>query len=211
MLSRLPGALRQSLPSLRAFATSHTALADASIASSTKEFTDEFAKVAPPNFNPPSYPSDFFEKEERKEETQGVPSKVTLNFYMPHDSHLKSEEVDMILVPAVTGDFGVMPGHVPTIAQLRPGVVTVHKEMDKDVSKYFVSSGFAFVHADSTTDVCAVEAVKLDELDPEAVRGGLQEYTAKLASVQAKGDDYEIAAAQIGVEVYSALNSAVGS
>lgn len=85
------------------------------------------------------------------------------------------------------------------------------QEMDKNVSKYFVSSGFAFVHADSTTDVCAVEAVKLDELDPEAVRGGLQEYTAKLASVQAKGDDYEIAAAQIGVEVYSALNSAVGS
>ena len=39
----------------------------------------------------------------------------------------------------------------------------------------------------------------------------LQEYTGKLASVQAKGDDYEIAAAQIGVEVYSAMSSAVGA
>jgi len=38
-----------------------------------------------------------------------------------------------------------------------------------------------------------------------------QEYTAKLAALQAKGDDYEIAAAQIGVEVYSALNSAVAA
>ncbi len=38
-----------------------------------------------------------------------------------------------------------------------------------------------------------------------------QEYTAKLAALQAKGDDNEIAAAQIGVEVYSALNSAVGA
>lgn len=47
-------------------------------------------------------------------------------------------QVDMVLVPAVTGDFGAMPGHVPTVAQLRPGVVTVHKEMDKDVKKYFV-------------------------------------------------------------------------
>ena len=91
MLARLPGALRQSLPGLRAFSTSQAALAD--VASSTKEFTDEFAKVAPPNFNPPSYPSDFFEKQEPKEETQGVPSKVTLNFYMPHDSHMRSEEV----------------------------------------------------------------------------------------------------------------------
>ena len=30
----------------------------------------------------------------------------------------------------------------------------------------------------------AVEAFKLDELDPDAVRAGLQEYTAKLASLQ---------------------------
>ena len=83
-------------------------------------------------------------------------------------------QVDLVLLPALTGDFGVMPGHVPTIAQLRPGVVTVHKTLDKDIDRYFVSSGFAFVHADSSADVCAIEAVKLDDLDPEAVRSGLQ-------------------------------------
>ena len=88
-------------------------------------------------------------------------------------------QVDLVLVPAVTGDFGVMPGHVPTVAQLRPGVVTVHTELDKEVEKYFVSSGFAFVHADSSADVVAVEAVKLDELDTEAVRAGLQVTTRK--------------------------------
>ncbi len=38
----------------------------------------------------------------------------------------------------------------------------------------------------------------------------LQEYTNKLAAVQGKGDDYEVAAAQIGVEVYSAMNAAIG-
>ena len=37
-----------------------------------------------------------------------------------------------------------------------------------------MSSGFAFVHADSSADVCAIEAVKLEDLDPEAVRSGLQ-------------------------------------
>jgi len=120
-------------------------------------------------------------------------------------------QVDLVLLPAVTGDFGAMPGHVPTVAQLRPGVITIHNEMDKDIEKYFVSSGYAFVHADSTTDIVAVEAFKLDEFDTDAVRAGLQEYTAKLASLQGggKGDDYEIAAAQIGVEVYSAMNSAI--
>lgn len=38
-----------------------------------------------------------------------------------------------------------------------------------------------------------------------------QEYIGKLASSQAKGDDYETAAAQIGVEVYSAMSAAVGN
>ncbi len=85
-----------------------------------------------------------------------------------------SLQVDLVLLPAVTGDFGVMPGHVPTVAQLRPGVVTIHSELDKEIEKYFVSSGFAFVHADSSADVCAVEAVKVADLDPEAVRAGLQ-------------------------------------
>lgn len=65
--------------------------------------------------------------------------------------------MDLVLVPAVTGDFGVMPGHVPTIAQLRPGVVTVHTEQDKDITKYFVSSGFALIHENSETDIIAAE------------------------------------------------------
>ena len=123
----------------------------------------------------------------------------------------KQKQVDLVLLPAVTGDFGVMPGHVPTVAQLRPGVVAVHTELDKDVEKYFVSSGFAFVHADSSAEVCAVEAVKVSDLDPEAVRAGLADHTAKLAALQAKGDDYEIAAAQVGVEVFSAMSAAVGA
>ena len=120
-------------------------------------------------------------------------------------------QVDLVLLPAVTGDFGVMPGHVPTVAQLRPGVVAVHSELDKEVEKYFVSSGFAFVHADSSAEVCAVEAVRVSDLDPDAVRAGLADHTAKLAALQAKGDDYEIAAAQVGVEVFSAMSAAVGA
>ena len=88
-------------------------------------------------------------------------------------------------------------------------MVTVHKELDKDVQKYFVSGGFAFVHDDSSADVCAVEAIKLEDFDPEAVKAGLAEYTSKLATLQGKADDYEIAAAQIGVEVYSSLAAAL--
>jgi len=114
----------------------------------------------------------------------------------------------MVLVPAVTGDFGVMPGHVPTAAQLRPGVLTVQED-EGTSKKFFVSSGFAFVHSDSTADVCAVEAFPVEDLDAATVEAGLADYTAKLASATSGGDDYEAAAAQIGVEVYSAMNAAI--
>ena len=49
-----------------------------------------------------------------------------------------------------------------------------------------MSSGFAFVHADSTTDIMAVEAVPLEQLDVEAVkkvsRGPCREIFPRLES-----------------------------
>lgn len=193
---------------VRAVSTSSSRWAE--VQKNTEEYLTKFAEVAPSTLNPPHFASDFLDTEPEQEKSAGLPDKLTLNFYLPHEVQFSKEQVDLVLMPAVTGDFGVMPGHVPTVAQLRPGVVTVHKELDKQVEKFFVSSGFAFVHDDSSADVCAVEAVKLDDLDPEAVRAGLAEYQAKLVASQAKGDDYETAAAQIGVEVFSAMSGALG-
>lgn len=86
---------------------------------------------------PPEFPSNFIPKSETTDAT-GIPDKLQFNFFVPHETVCQNEKVDLVLVPAVTGDFGVMPGHVPTVAQLRPGVVTIHKELDKEVQKYFV-------------------------------------------------------------------------
>lgn len=217
---------RRSGLSVRGFSTSAARFADGGDAASNDKkqieaFLDKFTKVAPSTLAPPSFPSEFAAEDaaaakgkktgEEAAPASGMPEKLTFSFFLPHATLGKGKKVDLVLLPATTGDFGVMPGHVPTVAQLRPGVVTIHTELDKEVEKYFVSAGFAFVHADSTADVCAVEAVKLEDLDTEAVRAGLAEYQAKLGSLQGKADDYEIAAAQIGVEVYSAMNAALGS
>ena len=65
----------------------------------------------------------------------------------------------MIIIPAITGQMGVLPGHVATIAELKPGLMSVHE--GNEVNKYFVSSGFAFIHANSYADIISVEAVRL--------------------------------------------------
>ena len=44
-------------------------------------------------------------------------------------------QVDQVSIPATSGEFGVLPGHVPTVAQLKPGVLAVHVETDKNVKK----------------------------------------------------------------------------
>lgn len=113
-------------------------------------------------------------------------------------------QVDMVIIPATTGQMGVLPGHVATIAELKPGVLSVHE--GNDVTKYFVSGGFAFVHANSFADIVAVEAVPLDQIDPNLVQKGLTEFTQKLNTAST---DEEKAEAQIGVDVHSALNAAL--
>ena len=39
-------------------------------------------------------------------------------------------------MPSLSGSFGILPNHVPTLAVLKPGVVTVH-EADGSHRKYF--------------------------------------------------------------------------
>lgn len=41
-------------------------------------------------------------------------------------------------VPSVQGSFGILPKHVPAIASLKPGVLTVFEEAD--IKKFFGGS-----------------------------------------------------------------------
>ncbi|GKA01824.1 RNA-directed DNA polymerase, eukaryota [Tanacetum coccineum] len=128
---------------------------------------------------------------------------VSMRYSLPNIGE-ETRWVDMVIVPATTGQIGILPGHVPTIAKLQPDLLSVHER--NVVKKYFISIGFAFIHANSYADILAVEAVPLDRLDPAQVQKGLSEFTQKLGSTST---DAEKAEAQIGVNVHSALNFAL--
>ncbi|XP_010531701.1 PREDICTED: ATP synthase subunit delta', mitochondrial-like [Tarenaya hassleriana] len=170
-------------------------------AAADSNFIESWKKVVP-NLDPPQTPLSFMKP--RPETPATLPTKLTVNFVLPYSSELAGKEVDMVIIPATTGQMGVLPGHVPTIAELKPGVFSVHE--GNDVKKYFLSSGFAFIHANSVADIIAVEAVPLDRIDPALVQQGLTEFTQKLNSATT---ELEKAEAQIGVEVHSALNAAL--
>ncbi|RZC69285.1 hypothetical protein C5167_032379 [Papaver somniferum] len=159
-------------------------------------------KKASPNMDPPKTPLTFMNP--RPATPSSIPNKLTVNFVLPYQSELSSKEVDQVIIPATTGVMGVLPGHVATIAELKPGVLSVVE--GNETTKYFISSGFAFIHANSYADIVAVEALPLDQIDPAEVTKGLAEFTQKVSSATT---DLEKAEAQIGVDVHSALNAAL--
>eukprot|EP00013_Stygamoeba_regulata_P021723 CAMPEP_0177651768 /NCGR_PEP_ID=MMETSP0447-20121125/12736_1 /TAXON_ID=0 /ORGANISM="Stygamoeba regulata, Strain BSH-02190019" /LENGTH=160 /DNA_ID=CAMNT_0019154895 /DNA_START=39 /DNA_END=521 /DNA_ORIENTATION=- len=133
------------------------------------------------------------------------PEAVKLTFAAPHASLFNKEDVRCVTIPARYGVMGVYPGHVPTIAPLKPGVVIVEREGKQE--KYFISGGFAYVHPDSSCDISVAEYCALDDIDPAAAKAGLEQYQQKFNSAT---DPQAKAIAEIGMEVHEAMVHALG-
>ena len=97
---------------------------------------------------------------------------------------LVSEPVEMVVVPGVEGDFGVLPGHAPLVSTVRPGTIAVF-EGGKVVQRIFVARGFAEVTGERCT-VLAEQAVPLADIDRAAVEGELRDAREDLG--EAKDD-----------------------
>ncbi|OZJ02406.1 hypothetical protein BZG36_04857 [Bifiguratus adelaidae] len=117
----------------------------------------------------------------------------------------KNASVQQVNIDATSGSMGVLANHVPSIEQLKPGIVEV-LENANTVKKYFVSGGFATINPDSSLNINAVEAFPLEEFSAEAVKAGLAEAQKAAAS---NASEEEKAAAKVEVEVYEALQAAL--
>src|SRR5258708_35990859 len=92
---------------------------------------------------------------------------------------LIDESVDMVVVPGVEGDFGVLPRHAPLIAAVRPGVINVHND-GAVTERIFVGGGFAEVTGERCT-VLADEAVPVAEIDRTAAEKAIADLTERLS------------------------------
>ena len=89
-----------------------------------------------------------------------------------------SGEVDQVDVPGVEGDFGVLAGHAPVVAAIRPGILTV--TTGGTHQKIIVLGGLAEV-SDKGLTVLADVATSIKDLDREAFANQIAEMEAKLA------------------------------
>merc|ERR1712098_95347 len=132
-------------------------------------------------------------------------SEMPLTFASPNAAFYSGESVKQIDVPSMSGAFGILPSHVPTMAALAPGGVSV-TGADGNIAKYFVSSGTVTVHADSSVQLLAEEACLISDIDANAAREALAAATASVASAK---DEVEKAEAQIAVETADAVLKAL--
>jgi F-type H+-transporting ATPase subunit epsilon len=86
------------------------------------------------------------------------------------DAVTYSEDVDMVTLPAAEGEMGVFPMHVPLMAQIVSGEITVRK----NGQDYFLAVGDGFVEITGDrvavlTDM-AIKASDIDEVKAEEAR-----------------------------------------
>lgn len=92
---------------------------------------------------------------------------------------LFSGQVDQVDLPGIEGDFGVLAGHAPVVAVLRPGLVTVIAGSARD--RFVVFGGVAEFSQDDLT-ILAESATSVEDLDLAALEteiAGMQESLAK--------------------------------
>ncbi|BCX17696.1 MAG: ATP synthase epsilon chain [Geminicoccaceae bacterium] len=100
---------------------------------------------------------------------------------------LASEPVEMVVLPGVEGDFGVLPDHAPLVSLLRPGVIAVY-EGTKVTRRIFVAGGFAEVNEQGCV-VLAEGAQMVDELDRAAVEQALKDAEEDLADAKEPSEE----------------------
>jgi F-type H+-transporting ATPase subunit epsilon len=117
---------------------------------------------------------------------------------------LLSQPVEMVVLPGVEGDFGVLPGHAPFVSTIRPGVITVF-EGGQVTERLFVAGGFAEVTPERCT-VLAEETLPVAQLDRAALESDIRNAGDDLRDAK---DDAERAAAEARIALAEAKIAAM--
>ena len=105
--------------------------------------------------------------------------KIELEIVTPKGRAL-SESVDEVTAPSVQGEFGVLPGHLPVVAALRPGIVSY--KQGNELKKVAVGAGFAEAGQNKLL-ILAEDYAERQGVDPVVVRKELADIQPKLEKV----------------------------
>lgn len=122
-----------------------------------------------------------------------MPKKLTLNLITPEKQLISDLQVDMVVLPALLGEMGILPGHVKTIVQLGMGSLRYKKDGKEEA--FAALGGFVEVLND-VVNVFAESASLADEIDEEAEKQKIKAAKASLSNKDAD-IDFELAEMEI--------------
>lgn len=95
--------------------------------------------------------------------------------------------VDQVDLPGVEGDFGVLAGHAPIVARLRPGIVTA---MAGSTHEKFVVLGGLAEFSDEVLTILADTGETVEDFDLAGLRAKIDEMQEAVAKEPA-GDELD--------------------
>jgi F-type H+-transporting ATPase subunit epsilon len=119
--------------------------------------------------------------------------KIQLEVVTP-ERRVLAESVDMVTVPGMGGELGILPGHTPLISQLQTGVLTYVQE-GKNFPLH-VSGGFVEVRDDHVS-VLAEVAERPEEIDAARARLSRERLEKQLNAWSGTEEDFEVARAKL--------------
>jgi F-type H+-transporting ATPase subunit epsilon len=115
-----------------------------------------------------------------------------------------SGEVSQVDVPGETGDFGVLAGHAPYVATLKPGILKIYG--DGAPKAIVVRGGFAEVNPDGLT-VLAEHATPVEGISPDVIAEAIKDTEEDIADAK---DDATRDKARERLSQLNILKSALG-
>jgi len=119
--------------------------------------------------------------------------KIQLEVVTP-ERRVLEESVEMVNVPGLNGELGILPGHTPLISQLKTGVLTYVE--DGKSSVLHVSGGFVEVRDDHVS-VLAEVAERPEEIDVASARTAREKFEKQLGSWSGSEEDLELARTEL--------------
>lgn len=115
--------------------------------------------------------------------------KIQLEVVTP-ERRVLAEPVDMVTVPGLDGELGILPGHTELISSLKTGVLTY--VADGKSFQLHVSGGFVEVRDDHVA-VLAEVAERPEEIDAARARLARERLEKQLHTWSGTEEDFELA------------------
>lgn len=122
--------------------------------------------------------------------TEGSAKKLHVTVVTPAGQAYKGE-AEEVSAPGQMGELGVLPGHIPLLAVVEPGVLAIKAGGHKDVLA--VGAGYLQVGAGDQVKLLVERATKRADVDVEKAK---QELAAAEAELKAGGDGASAAEAR---------------